>query len=63
MILYLQSNYRKNYYSISVKNNYKNEVFNWDYEEIDRVSKKITFKSLCDYLLKKYNCKKLIIEL
>ena len=63
MILYLQSNYKKDYYSVSVKNNYKNEVFDWDYEEIDRVSKKMTFKSLYDYLLKKYNCKKLIIEL
>ena len=63
MILYLQSNYRKNYYSISVKNHYKNEVFDWDYEEIDRVNKRTTFKELYDYLLKKYNCKKLIIEL
>lgn len=63
MILYLQSNYKKDYYSISVKNNYKNEVFDWDYEEVDRVNKKTTFKELYDYLLKKYNCKKLIIEL
>ena len=63
MILYLQSNYKKNYYSISAKNNYKNEVLNWDYEEIDRVSKNATFKDLYDYLLKKYNCKKLIIDL
>ena len=63
MILYLQSNYKKDYYSISVKNNYKKDVFNWDYEEIDRVSKNTTFKDLYDYLLKKYNCKKLIIKL
>ena len=63
MILYLQSNYKKNYYSISVKNNYKNGIFNWDYEEIDRVNKNITFKDLYDYLIKNFNCKKLIIDL
>lgn len=63
MILYLQSNYNSNYYSISKKIEFKNELFNFDYEELEQVNKKTTFKELYNYLIKKYNCKKLVIQL
>lgn len=62
MVLYLQSNYRKDYYSISVLNNNKNDFNNYDFIELEKVDNKMTFKELYSYLLKKYNCKKLVLD-
>ena len=62
MILYLQSNYRKDYYSISVLNNNKNDFNNYDFIELEKVDNKMTFNELYSYLLKKYNCKKLVLD-
>jgi hypothetical protein len=63
MILYLQTNYNSSYFSISEKNNYKNEVNDFDFIELETIKKDTTFKDLYNYLIKKYNCKKIILDI
>ena len=63
MILYLQSNYNQDYFSISEKNNYKDDVNNFDYIELEKINKNTSIKKLFDYIIKKYNCKKIILDI
>ena len=63
MILYLQSNYNQDYFSISEKNNYKDDINNFDYIELEKINKNTSIKSLVDYIIKKYNCKKIILDI
>lgn len=62
MILYLQKNYNGTF-AISCKNNYKDEIFNYDYETlIDNISKDTSFIDIYNLVVKNYNCKKLILD-
>ena len=63
MTLYLQSNYNQDYFSISEKNNYKDDVNNFDYIELEKINKNTSIKKLFDCVIKKYNCKKIILDI
>lgn len=60
MILYLQAN-SNGTFSLSEKNNYKDDLFDCDYFELETFEN-ITIKELNEKV-KKYNCKKLILDL
>ena len=63
MTLYLQSNYNQDCFSISEKNNYKDDANNFDYIELEKINKNTSIKILFDYIIKKYNSKKIILDI
>ena len=62
-MLYLQANYNGTF-AIAAKNEYKDELFPYDYYTIlDNLPKDMTFAQLNALVVKKFGCKKLIIQL
>jgi len=63
MILYLQSNSDKTF-TISEKNNFKSELFPFDYYTLeDNIKGDTPIIEIYKKVVKKYNCKKLVIQL
>jgi len=63
MILYLQFNYNSNMVSLAEKNEHKSEDAPFDYYTLEDLPKDMTIYELNKYVMEKYNCKKLIIQL
>ena len=63
MILYLQKN-ASGTFTISEKNNFKSELFPYDYYTlIDNISGDMTYKEIKKLVKEKFDCKKLVIDL
>jgi len=62
MILYLQKNYNGTF-AIAEKNNFKSELFPYDYFTLlDNINKEMTYQALVNLVVEKFGCKKLVLD-
>ena len=62
-MLYLQSDYNGTF-TIAAKNEFKDELFPYDYVAImSNIPKDMTFAQLNALVVEKYGCKKLILQI